>query len=139
MQITDVRIRKIIDDKGRLLGVASITISESIVIHDIKIVQGDERRFVAMPSRRNEFDETTSQTEQGRKNQFRDICHPITKEARTMIENAVLNAYDIAYELQAQERVSDTDECRDIGLSLESILLHTPDAYETDHSPTDEV
>ena len=51
MTITDIKIRKIIPD-GRLRAVISITVDDQIAIHDIKVVQGDARLFVAMPSRR---------------------------------------------------------------------------------------
>ena len=53
MVITDIKIRKIIPD-GRLRAVISITIDNQLAIHDIKVVQGDERLFVAMPSRKDE-------------------------------------------------------------------------------------
>ncbi|HBN11221.1 MAG TPA: septation protein SpoVG, partial [Ruminococcus sp.] len=69
MEITDIKIRKIITE-GRLRAVISITLDDMIAIHDIKIVKGDERLFVAMPSRK---DETGI---------FRDIVHPISPQAR---------------------------------------------------------
>ncbi|MCL2037300.1 MAG: septation regulator SpoVG [Oscillospiraceae bacterium] len=81
MQISDIRIRKILQD-GRLRAVVSLTIDESIAVHDIKLVQGDERMFVAMPSRRDEA------------GTFRDIIHPINPEARSLIESTILKAYD---------------------------------------------
>ena len=49
MQITDVKIRKLMSG-GRLRAVVSITIDDMLAVHDIKVVQGDERLFVAMPS-----------------------------------------------------------------------------------------
>jgi stage V sporulation protein G len=81
MQINDIRIRKILQD-GRLRAVVSLTIDDSIAVHDIKLVQGDERMFVAMPSRRDES------------GTFRDIIHPINPEARNLIETTILKAYD---------------------------------------------
>ena len=53
MNITDIKIRKIIPE-GRLRAVISITIDNMLAVHDIKVVQGDERLFVAMPSRKDE-------------------------------------------------------------------------------------
>lgn len=80
MNITDIKIRKIIPD-GRLRAVISITIDEMLAIHDIKVVQGDERLFVAMPSRKDES------------GIFRDIVHPISPDARQAIESQILDAY----------------------------------------------
>ena len=80
MNITDIKIRKIIPD-GRLRAIISITIDNMIAVHDIKVVQGDERLFVAMPSRKDE------------NGVFRDIVHPISPEARQLIENEILETY----------------------------------------------
>lgn len=81
MNISDIRIRKLVQD-GRLKAVVSITVDDAIAVHDIKIVQGDERVFVAMPSRRDES------------GVFRDIIHPISPEVRSEIETRIINAYE---------------------------------------------
>ena len=72
--------------EGRLRAVVSLTIDNAIAVHDIRLVQGDDRMFVAMPSRR---DETGA---------FRDIVHPITKEARSELERAIMERYEQAAE-----------------------------------------
>ncbi|MBR4223190.1 MAG: septation regulator SpoVG [Oscillospiraceae bacterium] len=81
MNITDIKIRKTISE-GRLKAIVSITIDDALAIHDIKVVQGESRLFVAMPSRR---DETGA---------FRDIVHPISTDARRSIEELILDAYE---------------------------------------------
>ena len=81
MEITDVKIRKIMSD-GRLRAVVSVTIDELFAVHDIKVVQGDERLFVAMPSRKDE------------NGVFRDIVHPISASARKLFEKTILDAYE---------------------------------------------
>ena len=81
MQITDIKIRKIFTE-GRLRAIVSITIDNLIAIHDIKVVQGEDRFFVAMPSRRDE------------NGTFRDVVHPISAEGRIFVENEVLKAYN---------------------------------------------
>jgi stage V sporulation protein G len=81
MEISDIRIRKILQE-GRLRAVVSLTIDNAVAVHDIKLVQGDERMFVAMPSRRDES------------GTFRDIIHPINPEARQQLETMILGAYD---------------------------------------------
>lgn len=80
MNISDIKIRKIITE-GRLRAIISITIEDLLAVHDIKIVQGDERLFVAMPSRKDE------------NGVFRDIVHPISPAARKDIEQQILDAY----------------------------------------------
>ncbi len=89
MQITDIKIRKFINE-SRLRGVVSITLDNLIAIHDIKIVQGDERLFVAMPSRRDE------------NGVFRDIVHPVSSVSRNVLESSILEEY----EKQLSERSS---------------------------------
>ena len=81
MNITDIRIRKILTGE-RLRAIVSITIDDILAIHDIKIIQGTERLFVAMPSRREES------------GIFRDVVHPISGEARKMIEDAIISEYN---------------------------------------------
>ncbi len=93
MEITDIKIRKIITE-GRLRAVVSITIDHMLAVHDIKIVQGDDRLFIAMPSRKDE------------NGVFRDIVHPILPDGRKMIEESVLDAYQkylALAEAEAQE------------------------------------
>lgn len=80
MEISDIKIRKTMHE-GRLRAVVSITIDNAIAIHDIKLVQGDERMFVAMPSRREDS------------GIFRDIIHPISSNVREEIEEKILEAY----------------------------------------------
>ena len=80
LEISDIKIRKTMHE-GRLRAVVSITIDNAIAIHDIKLVQGDERMFVAMPSRREDS------------GVFRDIIHPISANVREKIEEQILEAY----------------------------------------------
>ncbi len=80
MDITDIKIRKTIT-QGRLRAIVSITLDDTLAVHDIKIVRGDERLFVAMPSRKDES------------GVFRDIVHPISPAARQEIEEEILDAY----------------------------------------------
>ena len=82
MNITDVRVRLITKEDSKLKAVASITIDNAIAIHDIKIVEGTEGCFVAMPSRK---------TGEG---EYRDIAHPINAEARAELLDLVLKAYN---------------------------------------------
>lgn len=94
MNISDVRIRKTMNE-ARLRAVVSLTVDNSLAIHDIKVIQGDERLFVAMPSRRDDA------------GNFRDIVHPISPEAREELEQEILSVYNsfIASDSHVQEGV----------------------------------
>ena len=81
MTITDIKIRKLITE-GRLRAIISITIDDTLAIHDIKVIEGPNRLFVAMPSRRDD------------NGVFRDIVHPIKPEARDEIEQLLLKEYE---------------------------------------------
>lgn len=80
MNITDVRIRKVETD-NRMKAIASVTLEGCFVIHDLRVIQGDEHLFVAMPSRKTSTGE------------FKDIAHPINHEARKELEQSIIDAY----------------------------------------------
>jgi stage V sporulation protein G len=80
LEVTDVRVRKVLME-GKMKAIVSVTLDDSFVIHDVKVVEGHNGLFVAMPSRKTPDGE------------FRDIAHPITSSARELIQTAVLNAY----------------------------------------------
>ena len=82
MNITDERIRMVQKEDSKLKAVASITLDDAIAIHDIKIVEGSDGCFVAMPSRKTQDGE------------YRDIAHPINAEARNALISAVMAAYE---------------------------------------------
>ena len=82
MNITDVRIRMVQKEDSKLKAVASITLDDAIAIHDIKIVEGTDGCFVAMPSRKTQDGE------------YRDIAHPINAEARNILISAVMAEYE---------------------------------------------
>lgn len=83
MEITNIRVRKLFPD-GKMKMIVSVTFDDAFVIHEIKVVEGSNGLFVAMPSRRNINGE------------FRDIAHPISKAAREMIQTEVMSAYQQA-------------------------------------------
>lgn len=84
MKITDTRIRLVKKEDSKLKAVASITIDNCFVVHDIKLVQGPEKLFISMPSRK------TSEGE------FKDIVHAINNETREQICSAIFDAYERA-------------------------------------------
>ena len=80
MKITDVRLRRV-DKEGKMRAVASITIDDEFVIHDIKIIEGEKGLFIAMPSRKTPDGE------------YKDIAHPINSETRSLIQKLILSKY----------------------------------------------
>ena len=81
MNITEVKIRQKFDT-GRMRAIVSIVIDDELAVHDLKIIKGDDRNFLAMPSRK-EPDGT-----------FRDVVHPLSSKLREEIENYVLKIYE---------------------------------------------
>lgn len=94
MEITDVRVRKICDD-DKMKAIVSITIDNEFAVHDIKIIDGTNGLFIAMPSRRLE------------KGEFRDIAHPLTKETREKVRDAIFAGYEKAL---AEREDANTEE-----------------------------
>ena len=90
MQITDIRIKKVASE-GKMKAVASVTFDNAFAVHDVKVIEGPEKLFVAMPSRRTPDGE------------YRDIAHPINSDMRNMLESKVLAAYDAIEDEPAPE------------------------------------
>ncbi len=83
MKITDIRVRKI-NTEGRMKAVVSVTFDDAFAVHDIKVIEGQDKLFVAMPSRKTPDGE------------FKDIAHPINAETREIIQKAIIEKYNEA-------------------------------------------
>lgn len=81
MKITDVSIRRM-ENEGKMKAIVSVTFDDALVVHDIKIIEGQDKLFLAMPSKKLPD------------NEFRDIVHPINRDMRMAIEEAVLSKYN---------------------------------------------
>ena len=90
MEVTDVRLRRVQTD-GRMRAIASITLDDEFVVHDIRVIDGNSGLFVAMPSKRTPDGE------------FRDIAHPINSGTRNKIQEIVLAAYHASSEEEVLE------------------------------------
>ena len=82
MNITEVRVKLLDKEDSKLKAVASMTIDGCFVIHDIKVIQGNEGLFISMPSRK---------TPEG---EYKDIVHPINTETREAISKKIIEAYE---------------------------------------------
>ncbi len=83
MEITDIKIRKI-NAEGRMKAIVSVTFDDVFVVHDIKIIEGNDKLFVAMPSRK---------TPEG---EYRDIAHPINAQMRDFVQSKIIEKYEEA-------------------------------------------
>lgn len=85
MKITDIKVRKIADE-GKMKCIVSVTFDDLFVVHDIKVIEGQNGLFIAMPSRKV------------KEGVFRDIAHPINAEMRKIVEDAIIEEYQKAVE-----------------------------------------
>jgi len=83
MQITDIRVKKVIGE-GKLKAYVSVTFDSCFVVHNMKVIDGKNGIFVAMPSRK-----TT-------RGEFKDVAHPINTHFRNNLQEAVLEAFENA-------------------------------------------
>ena len=83
MQISGIIIRRI-SLESKMKAIVSITFDNAFVVHDVKVIEGSNGLFIAMPSRR---------TQEG---DFKDIVHPINSEFREELSCAVLEKYQAA-------------------------------------------
>ena len=82
MQITSVTVKKFEKEGSRMKGIASVLLDDSFAVHDIRIIEGDNGLFIAMPSRKTATGE------------YRDIAHPINPDVRKQFEDAIIDAYN---------------------------------------------
>ena len=81
MNISEVRVRLVKKDEGKLKAVASVTIDDCFV-HDVKILEGADDFFIAMPSKKTPDGE------------YKDIVHPLNTETREMLKKTVLDEFE---------------------------------------------
>ncbi|MCL2321035.1 MAG: septation regulator SpoVG [Oscillospiraceae bacterium] len=80
MQISDIKVRRI-SNNGKMKAVVSVAFDGKFVVHDIKIIEGQNGLFIAMPSRKTPDGE------------FKDIAHPVNTETREELQKAIIDAY----------------------------------------------
>lgn len=87
MRITDIKIRKLTEE-NRLRAIMSVTFDNELAVHDVKIIDGGDRLFVAMPSRKNKLGE------------YKDVVHPINAQVREYLSDALIAEYKRAAQEQ---------------------------------------
>lgn len=89
MEITSVRIKKEEREGSHMKGRASVVIDNGLAIHNIRIIEGKNGLFIAMPSTSKEIENESNE----KVTVHRDIVHPINSEVRAMFEEVILKAY----------------------------------------------
>jgi len=97
MEITDIKIRKV-ETEGKLKAYVTITFDRCFVVHNVKVIDGRNGAFVAMPSRRTKSGE------------FKDVAHPISAEFRRVLEERVIAAYRAAETVLPEDRTEGASE-----------------------------
>ncbi|MCR5676010.1 MAG: septation regulator SpoVG [Lachnospiraceae bacterium] len=97
MNITDVRVRKVALE-GKMRAVVSVTFDNEFVVHDIKVIEGENGLFIAMPSKKS-----TDGT-------YRDVAHPINKEMRGLLQKSILESYEEALRNMPEDAETDVIE-----------------------------
>ena len=81
MDITDIRIRKVAAD-GKLKAYVTVTFDDCFVVHNVKVIEGKNGAFIAMPSRKTKTGE------------YKDVAHPINSEFRGHLQTRILEEYE---------------------------------------------
>ena len=89
MNITDVRVRKV-NVEGKMRAIVSITLDNEFVVHDIKVIEGENGLFIAMPSKK------------GNDGEYRDIAHPINSDTRERIQKIILKKFEEVMEAEPE-------------------------------------
>ena len=84
MQITELRIRKV-EGEGKLRAYVTVTFDNCFVVHNVKIIEGKNGLFIAMPSRKTASGE------------YKDVAHPISPDVRAELQKKVLDEYNAGH------------------------------------------
>ena len=95
MQITELRIRKVTGE-GKLRAYVTVTFDNCFVVHNVKIIEGKDGLFIAMPSKKTATGE------------YKDVAHPISPEFRSELQNRILDDYNSGKVIEASAAASDT-------------------------------
>ena len=96
MDITDIRIRKVAAD-GKLKAYVTVTFDDCFVVHNVKVIEGKNGAFIAMPSRKTKTGE------------YKDVAHPINSDFRGLLQSKILEEYRNT-ENEPEPGTSDADE-----------------------------
>lgn len=87
VQVTELRIRKVTSE-GKLKAYVTVTFDNCFVVHNVKIIEGKDGLFIAMPSKKTSTGE------------YKDVAHPISPEFRTELQNKILDEYKAGHVIE---------------------------------------
>jgi stage V sporulation protein G len=96
MEITDIRIRKV-STEGKLKAYVTVTFDDCFVVHNVKIIEGKNGAFIAMPSRKT------------KKGEYKDVAHPINSDFRAVLQERILDEYDHQLDENPEDHGGDED------------------------------
>ena len=97
MDITDIRIRRVSAD-GKLKAYVTVTFDDCFVVHNVKVIEGKNGAFIAMPSRKTKTGE------------YKDVAHPINSAFRGMLQDKILRAYESTASDEDERDTMENDE-----------------------------
>ena len=80
MEITDIRVRRV-STEGKLRAYVTVTFDNVFVVHNVKVIEGKNGAFIAMPSRKTKAGD------------YKDVAHPINSDFRNTLQKKILEAY----------------------------------------------
>lgn len=108
-EITDVRIY-VVEGTGNLRAYAAVTLDDAYVIHGLRVLEGEAGLWVGMPASKN------------KKGEFKDIFHPISREARDVLVKSVISKYEAESSAEAPEVSESSKEEESGGTATEEKL-----------------
>lgn len=81
MEITDIRVRRV-STEGKLRAYVTVTFDNVFVVHNVKVIEGKNGAFIAMPSRKTKSGE------------YKDVAHPISSDFRGVLQDSILEEYN---------------------------------------------
>lgn len=97
MQITSVKMKRINSSKpnNKLLAIASIQLDNELLIHDLKLIELENKRMVSFPNKRTEYRKLNEAKDGYDVNMgYTDVVHPCTPQLRKYIEETLFDMYD---------------------------------------------
>ena len=95
--ITNISVYTLNDSNSKTVAIATVTISDCLVLTGLKIVKGKKGMFVAMPQRKLSKPDKNG-------NEYADIFFPVTHDFREELNNAILDAYDKKVDEEKNDR-----------------------------------
>ena len=81
MKITNVSVRKLESEESKCKGFATVVLEDCLAIHDIRIIEGKDKLFISMPSKKVE-------------DKYYDYVHPTVNSLRQELERVILEEYN---------------------------------------------